>query len=86
VELEYLVYRFFGDGDNEEALVGVSGPFWKGQDPYYGYPGTFSTFNEYSSKTPEEHVEWVHTTMVKKGVYTGLFPSNVSGGKPSVST
>ncbi len=76
MDLEYFVYRFRMNEPHWAAkdgwTVGVSGPYLKDAPLYSWAPGTFSTFEKYDEKTPEEHVNRVHEAMEKKGMYTNL--------------
>jgi hypothetical protein len=75
--LEYYVFRYRMLEPHWSAadgwMVGVSGPYPEGSPLYCWAPGTFSTFEKYDSKTPEEHVDWLHETMIKKRAYEHLF-------------
>ena len=74
--LEYYVFRYKMNEPHSAAkdgwMVGISGPYFKGSPLYAWAPGTFSTFEKYASKTPDEHVDWLHETMIKKGMYKDL--------------
>lgn len=76
VEIEYFVYRYRMHEPHWAAAdgwtVGISGPYLEGSPLYSWAPGTFSTFEKYDSKTPDEHVDWVHDTMMNKGMYRDL--------------
>ncbi len=76
MDLEYFVYRYRMIEPHWAArdgwTVGISGPYLKDSPLYTWAPGTFSTFEKYDSKTPEEHVNWLHETMNKKGMYANL--------------
>jgi hypothetical protein len=78
--LEYYVFRYKMNDPHWAAkdgwMVGISGPYAKHTGLYSWAPGTFSTFDSYESKTPEEHVDWLHETMIKKGMYESQFADN----------
>lgn len=74
--LEYFVFRYKMNEPHWAAkdgwMVGISGPYTEGSRLYSWAPGTFSTFEKYESKTPDEHVDWLHEMMIKKGMYQDL--------------
>jgi hypothetical protein len=74
--LEYLVFRYRMLEPHWAAadgwMVGISGPYLEDSPLYNWAPGTFSTFEKYDSKTPDEHVDWLHETMIKKRAYDKL--------------
>ena len=74
--LEYFVFRYKMNEPHWAAkdgwMVGISGPYTEGSRLYSWAPGTFSTFEQYESKTPDDHVDWLHETMIKKGMYQDL--------------
>jgi hypothetical protein len=76
MDLEYFVYRFRMLEPHWLAqdgwTVGISGPYLENAALYAWAAGTFSTFEKYDSKTPEEHVDWLHATMNRKGAYANL--------------
>ncbi len=71
--LDYYVFKFKMEEPHWAAkdgwMVGVAGPYLDDSEPYDFAPGTFSTFEKFASKSPKEHVNWVHDTMNKKGQY-----------------
>lgn len=72
-KLDYYVFKFKMNpphwASKDGWTVGVAGPYIKDSEPYDFAPGTFSTFEKFESKSPDEHVGWVHETMNKKGQY-----------------
>lgn len=44
-------------------MAGVAGPYLEEDGPYEYLPGTNSSFADFDAKTPEEHVQWAHTSM-----------------------
>jgi hypothetical protein len=56
-EEEYYIFRFKCDDDEEGWLAAVSGPYEKSEIPTTSAGGfTFSHFEKWESKTPEEHL------------------------------
>lgn len=53
-------------------MAGVAGPHLDGEEPPPAAPGTFSRFEAWDSRTPDEHVDATHQLMLQKGVYTDL--------------
>lgn len=47
-------------------MAGVAGPFDLTADPVTSAPGTFSRFEAYDSRTPEEHVRVTHALVVER--------------------
>jgi hypothetical protein len=71
-EGEYYVFKFKESDPPENApewMVGIAGPYIPSEPPYTYAPGTFSTFEDYHSKSPDEHVDWLHSMMTEKGAY-----------------
>jgi hypothetical protein len=48
-------------------LAGVAGPYDLSQDPRPYAPGTFSRFESFDSRTPEQHVEMIDRATSKRG-------------------
>ena len=72
VDVEYYLFKFqeeVPEGEESIWMIGIAGPYIPSEPPYTFAPGTFSTFIEYDSKTPAEHVDWLHEMMQKKGMY-----------------
>ena len=70
-DVEYYLFKFREETEEETPywMVGIAGPYLASEPPYTFAPGTFSTFREYDSQTPDEHVDWLHEMMQKKGMY-----------------
>ncbi len=73
----YFVFRFRTRGPHWAAkdgwMAGVAGPYKeRNGETSDGAPGTFSTFEPYASKAPEEHVDFVHQLMLRRGGYEQL--------------
>jgi hypothetical protein len=75
--LEYYIFRYRMLEPHWAAadgwMVGIAGPYLEDSRLYCWAPGTFSTFEKYDSKTPGEHVDWLHEMMIKKRAYDDLF-------------
>ncbi|MCB0840118.1 MAG: hypothetical protein KDD99_25795 [Bacteroidetes bacterium] len=71
IQVVYYVFKFRENNPSpgsHEWMVGIAGPYIAEEEPYTHAPGTFSTFEDYESKSPEEHVDWLHNMMLKKGL------------------
>lgn len=59
-EEEYYLFRFKCDNDEDGWMAGVSGPYDKNEIPTTSAGGyTFSHFEKWESKTPEEHLKGI---------------------------
>jgi hypothetical protein len=74
--VDFVVFRYRVHAPHWAAedgwMAGVAGPYVSGEEPTPVRPGTFSTFDPYDSKSPQEHAEFCHQMMVKKGMYEML--------------
>lgn len=70
---DYYVFKFKMNPPHwaakEEWTVGIVGPYIKGKERQDFTASAFSTFERFDSKSPEEHVGWVHEMMKQKGLY-----------------
>lgn len=61
---EYFVFRFRTRPPHWAAkdgwMAGVAGPYMTAGDPLTHSAGTFSQFEPYDSRSPEEHVKFIH--------------------------
>lgn len=53
-------------------MAGVAGPHIAGEEPAPASRGTFSRFEGWDSRTPDDHVDAVHEIMLQKDVYEDL--------------
>ncbi|MCP4899481.1 MAG: hypothetical protein GY906_21150 [bacterium] len=81
-EVVYYVFRyrtFAPHWASEDGwLAGVSGPFLHEEPCATVRPGTFSRFESYDSKTPEEHAEHSHESMMRHGGYSKILEETKS--------
>ncbi|UTW66974.1 hypothetical protein KFE94_02335 [bacterium SCSIO 12643] len=72
-KLDYYVFKFKMNPPHWAAddgwTIGIAGPYDNDNVPYDFAPGTFSSFEKFDSKSPDEHVDWLHGTLNKKGLY-----------------
>ena len=65
--LEYFVFRFRTRPPHWAAqkgwLAGIAGPYPTGRDPVFNGAGTFSRFEAYDLRSPEEHVRTIQETV-----------------------
>jgi hypothetical protein len=47
-------------------LAGIAGPYWDGENSPYPPAGVFSQFEPFDSRTPQEHLEELELTVIKK--------------------
>ena len=66
----YYVFRYCVNPPHWAAkdgwMAGIAGPYAANGDPIPHAPGTFSRFEAYDSKTPEEHVAAAHDLIMGK--------------------
>lgn len=71
--LSYYVFKFKEDREADPIenpwRVGISGPYLSTSNPYDFVPGTYSTFEEFDSKSPKEHVEELHELCLEKKLF-----------------
>lgn len=71
--LSYFVFKFKEDQEQDETInpwrIGIGGPYLSTSNPYDFVPGTYSTFEEFDSKSPKEHVEELHQMCLDKKLF-----------------
>ncbi|MCI0624687.1 MAG: hypothetical protein L0387_24085 [Acidobacteria bacterium] len=68
---DYFVFRFRMKAPHWAAkdgwAAGVAGPYMTAGEPCPDAAGTFSQFEAYDSRSPEEHVKFIHELAFGKG-------------------